>query len=361
MYGSAASRAKQEYTQKYVDRSVRTKKTINAENKFAKTLGLPDSKEGALRMEADEKYQASQASDIEGLKDKRMTIACIATPKGAAARLDTYDASVSMSNKIEMITDEAERRDVIKAIHKSVTETKGIEAELKNLNGFIKESSPKSADVTIDQYINYLVSGNIQDLGNIPGLKLVKGKGPQVFEGRAMIAGNVCINRLYGITYPSFTINSTTQTGAPVVSVDSSTVLNEVNVATTTTDGGINPIAVFANKVKKEVTPGKPTTRIDSREIQLTTENTVVDGNKVKIIIDGQVAKEVQLSELSRNQAMVVLGRGGTAEKYILTTERTAKGLDTIKEATNGGVMEKGVASAVVATGEVINTIKETK
>lgn len=82
---------------------------------------------------------------------------------------------------------------------------------------------------------------------------------PKVFEGRAMIAGNVCLNRLYGIIYPSFMLGGIPQQVPPVITADRSTPLNGVNVATTTTDIGVNPIALF-NKPKPTEHPSVVTT-----------------------------------------------------------------------------------------------------
>jgi hypothetical protein len=51
----------------------------------------------------------------------------------------------------------------------------------------------------LEQYKEYLVTGNVSKLG-ISGL--TETKKPIFFEGRAMIQGNVCINRIHGIGYP---------------------------------------------------------------------------------------------------------------------------------------------------------------
>ena len=33
-------------------------------------------------------------------------------------------------------------------------------------------------------------------------------KGTKIFEGRAMIAGNICMNRMHGIIYPAFELKT---------------------------------------------------------------------------------------------------------------------------------------------------------
>lgn len=135
-----------------------------------------------------------------------------------------------------------------------------------------------------------------------------------------MIAGNVCLNRLYGIIYPAFVLGGTKQPIPPVVSFDSSTLLNEVTTTTTTSDIAINPIAVLSKTTKTETTPGKATTRIDSREIMLTPQNTVVDGNKVTIVLEDGKTVVANLADLTRDQAMAILGRTPGANFTVVQT-----------------------------------------
>lgn len=56
----------------------------------------------------------------------------------------------------------------------------------------------------------------------------MKGKEPSFFEGRAMIAGNVCINRLHGIVYPLFEIGGKTQVASPLPQIEEATTQEEV-------------------------------------------------------------------------------------------------------------------------------------
>lgn len=224
MYGSSESRAKQAYSQEYADKKVRTKATIASEARLAKQLGiLVPVQEAGLKVGAREKYIPIQASGL--FPGQSMTIASFTTPKGGLHRIDTYDGSVTMSSKTNLITEQTEKASIIRAILSNTSEKSGVQKNLKDLNSQLK------LDIKMNQYITYLASGKIKDLG-VPGLILQPGKEPKVFEGRAMIAGNVCLNRLYGIVYPAFTLGGVTQEVAPVVPADYSTPLNEVSVNT---------------------------------------------------------------------------------------------------------------------------------
>lgn len=162
-------------------------------------------------------------------------MACFATPLGGAHRLDTYDGSVSIMGKTELVKTSTEKEAILRVIRNNTTESKGLGAHLAGLNTFLAGK----ATVNMDQYIAYLASGDITKLG-VPGLNVQPGKEPKVFEGRAMIAGNVCLNRLYGVVYPAFVFGSAAQEVVPPVSMDMSTSLNVEGVETTTSDLGVN-------------------------------------------------------------------------------------------------------------------------
>lgn len=233
MYGSSASRSKEVFSQKYADKAIRTGATVQAENRLAKKLGmaLPPSDEAEFRVKAGEKFEAKQASDV--YQGQEMTIACFATPKGGAHRLDTYDGSVTV-NKPKTITNTSEKLSIIQGISDHTAKTAGVEQQLNKLNEFIRAN--KGQDVSVvskENYIKYLAYGDINMLG-VPGLELQTGKEPKVFEGRAMIAGNVCLNRLYGIVYPAFTLNKVSQEVTTAMSVP----LNDLSVETTQSVAG---------------------------------------------------------------------------------------------------------------------------
>ncbi|MDD2892140.1 MAG: hypothetical protein PHQ95_04190 [Candidatus Gracilibacteria bacterium] len=245
MYGSSESRSKQAYTQKYADEKVRTKATIHAEERLAKALKitLPSKGEEVFRIGKDEKFIPVQASVL--FPNQEMTIACFSTPidfetkKKGAHRLDTYDGSVTVMSKTALVTDPAQKESIIRAILANTSEKKAVQYQLDKLNSLIQGKGV----VTMDAYISYLISGDINILG-VSGLSLQPGKESRVFEGRAMIAGNVCLNRLFGITYPSFS----PQGMDSVVAMDAVAVLNKLSTKATVSALGINTIGAAANR-----------------------------------------------------------------------------------------------------------------
>ncbi|NCP76982.1 hypothetical protein GW830_02470 [bacterium] len=82
MYGSSESRSKQAYTQKYADEKVRTKATVHAEERLAKTLNitLSPERDEKFRIGKDDVFTPIQASAIPEYAGQEMTIACFSTP-----------------------------------------------------------------------------------------------------------------------------------------------------------------------------------------------------------------------------------------------------------------------------------------
>lgn len=79
MYGTSDSRAKQKYTQKYIDKHVRTPDVIRAEQRLAKSLGITTKiDEKLLKNDSKKQYIHQQASDI--YPGQAMTLSCFATP-----------------------------------------------------------------------------------------------------------------------------------------------------------------------------------------------------------------------------------------------------------------------------------------
>ena len=73
-------------------------------------------------------------------------------------------------------------------------------------------------------------------------------KTAKVFEGRAMIAGNVCMNRMHGLVYPRFSLSAKTgpitqPTDIIEIKDGYSVPLNKEYVDTSLGALGINPVA----------------------------------------------------------------------------------------------------------------------
>lgn len=106
----------------------------------------------------------------------------------------------------------------------------GIRSQFDKLNAFLKENNKTQID-GIQKYVDYLKTGYISKLG-VPELQLQDGKGTKVFEGRAMVAGNVCMNRMHGIVYPAFQLaDGDRQAITPVGTMDATAQLNAMGVS----------------------------------------------------------------------------------------------------------------------------------
>lgn len=124
MYGSKASRSRQEYTQQYVDARIRTSDVVRAETRLAASIGITKAAdEKSFRIGPKEKYvSATTASLFPG---QEMTVSCFSTPKGGLHRVDTYDASVSISkNNYVKISDAEYKRQIVDATLKSTARSR---------------------------------------------------------------------------------------------------------------------------------------------------------------------------------------------------------------------------------------------
>lgn len=206
---------------------------------------------------------------------QEMTIACFATPSPGLHRIDTYDASVSISAKKVMITDAAYKAEIVESTIKNVgPDSKGVLGQLKKLNAFLASNGVKEV-VALDQYKQYLITSDISKLGVA---KLTATKTPAFFEGRALIAGNVCVNRLHGIIYPSFELNGVTQGVTPPPQID---VTETLSTSETMTIGGeaINTpinVSVAAGWIGEK--PAEPTSTTNPTAPTTQPGGTIVDG-----------------------------------------------------------------------------------
>lgn len=199
---------------------------------------------------------------------------------------------MQISDKIVSITDSNYKKEIIEATIKNTIDSKGVYAQLNKLNAYIKNNIPTATDIDMITYTAYLSTGEPANLG-VEGLALQPGREAKIFEGRAMIAGNVCMNKIYGIAYPLFSLPGVSlQKADPVVVVDVAyaTPLNEVNIASNTTDGGATPLALLSKSTKTQTTTTeRPAIITTPGEGQV--GNIVVNGNTV-----GQVTGAGQIT-----------------------------------------------------------------
>ena len=248
MYGSRASRNQDNPTQAGADK-MRTPDVLRAEERLAKSLGITASStaEGEFKVDAKGKHEAVQVSN--SYPGQAITVSVFATPRGGYHRVDSYDGSIALSQKQVKVGDGEYKNQIIDSIAKSAGKG-GITKQVEALNVFLKQHA--KSEVTTAQYVQFLKDGNVKSLG-VEGLTTQAGKTTQVFEGRSMIAGNVCMNRIHGIAYPLFELESTTpgrtitqQPTGPVATMDYGAAVNVVGVTGAESALGLSPIALAA-------------------------------------------------------------------------------------------------------------------
>lgn len=257
MYGSRASRNLDNPSQAGADK-MRTPDVLRAEERLAKAAGITSSgiAESDFRVNAKEKHTPVQVSNV--YPDQAITVSVFATPKGGQHRIDSFDGSIALSQKQAKIADGEYRNQLIDAIAKS-SGNGGVKSQVDKLNTFLTKNKKK--EVTLEQYVQFLKDGNINSL-RVAELSVQKGKETQVFEGRSMIAGNVCMNRTVGIAYPLFELSipgqrSVAQPVGPAASMDYSAAVNLVGVQGAESAIGLNPIFAIhkLKETKKTNTP----------------------------------------------------------------------------------------------------------
>ena len=252
MYGKRDSRTKEKLNQSNIDNKIRTKDVIRRENELASAAGITQgTSEENFRVDTIGYHEPIQVSQVPDFVGQSMTLSVFATPsviengkkKTGVHRIDTMDGSIAMSKQYVSIEKGEYRNQIIDATLKSTSDRVAIYEQVSKFNNFLQSQWAKN--ITVEQYVDYLKSGDTA----VFGIEwLVADKTAKVFEGRAMIAGNVCMNRMHGIIYPQFSIR--TPKGLipqPVEPVDVkdwySEPLNAEYVDTTRGALGLNPIA----------------------------------------------------------------------------------------------------------------------
>ena len=120
-----------------VNASIRTTSVVTAEDRLATRLGIPNNKnrEIALRRSGSDHYVPVDASSQ--FVGQEMSLAVFATPSNGNSRLDYFDGSLKMSNKVEPVTDEATKRSLITNMINSVGNRGTVLAQLAKLNDFL--------------------------------------------------------------------------------------------------------------------------------------------------------------------------------------------------------------------------------
>jgi hypothetical protein len=66
-----------------------------------------------------------------------MTVSCFATPLNGLHRIDTYDASVSVSSKVVVVENPTLKEQLYESTLKSTTDKRGILAQVGKLNTYL--------------------------------------------------------------------------------------------------------------------------------------------------------------------------------------------------------------------------------
>lgn len=66
-----------------------------------------------------------------------MTVSCFATPLNGLHRIDTYDASVSVSSKIVVVENSTLKEQLFASTLNSTTDKRGIRAQVAKLNAYL--------------------------------------------------------------------------------------------------------------------------------------------------------------------------------------------------------------------------------
>ena len=249
MYGSKESRMNDNPTQEWANKT-RIIAVTKAEDKLAKASGITSKTEESQFSVENKwaKHTPIQVSQV--FPGQEMTVSVFATPLGGLHRIDAFDGSLAMSQKYVEISDQGYKNQIIDATSKD-SGIGGIQEQVDRLNTFLKLNTKWS--ILIQEYVAFLKTGDIASFQWITWLQLQTGKNTRIFEWRAMIAGNVCMNRLHGVVYPAFEIVPTqpwtTQTIrqpiSPAGHMDATAQLNLVTLVTTEAAGGISPIPLI--------------------------------------------------------------------------------------------------------------------
>lgn len=208
-------------------KSVRSDGVIKAEKALAKKMWFPEpGNEESFKIDWD--YSSKQIS--ESISGQEVTAVQFMTPvdrsspkninksRATLHRVSVHDGSFAVSEKTAVVSDEARKRQIIEWILNSSDESRWIQNQLKKLNNFLHKNNITKS-ITLEEYKNFLVEWKISILW-VERLKLQSWTETKFLEGRAMVAGNICLNLTYAIGYPAFELDGIKEDIKPAWSVD---------------------------------------------------------------------------------------------------------------------------------------------
>lgn len=127
-----------------------------------------------------------ELSDL--LKGQNLSVSVYATPINGEKRIDKFASSIKVSNKIIDIIEPKAKAEIFDRHHKNN------EKYLAEINKYLG----KDKLITMNQFKDWVVNDKLPD-----GItKEMVTKQPRFIEGRAMIQGNLCVNKTEAIGYP---------------------------------------------------------------------------------------------------------------------------------------------------------------
>ncbi len=271
MYGTKETKSVDSPTQDAVNK-IRNAKVLRAEQEIAKKTGIDTQvSEDLFTIEKGKQYTAKQASEIFPWQE--MTLSVFASPLGGYHRVDKFDGSIAMSEKYYPIDEVGYKSEIVAA------EKARVKSQYEKLVTWLWESK---WTINLEKYSEYLKDGKIGRLG-VPGLQIQEGKGTKIFEGRAMVAGNVCMNRMHGIVYPVFELQTPGVVTAPkkqwvplVATMDASAALDITTIETQQSAIGVSVPGLISNIVPRHTKPDVTTTP-GNTNVSTTTGNTTTN------------------------------------------------------------------------------------
>ena len=176
---------------------------------------------------------------------------------------------------------------------------------LKQVDDINRDLFGGQSVVTLESYKDMLRTGKIDSRLQSLGLDFQKNGEPRFFLALAMAHGNVCMNRVEGLSYPRLRRDGNVQSQAQIQLIEttgSDIVATQVGYTQTTTVLGI---AKMDNKNKPDIEKRNIETKMEIREVQVSPNDiTEVNGNSVIVVNSGGTKLNVNLDTLTRDQAI---------------------------------------------------------
>lgn len=219
------------------------KKTIAAENRLSSGNGAAEA------FFASKETHTSQHINTF-FPGQAMSVSVFATPKGGTHRIDKYDGSIQVGGRPYIDGENGATMSDAQKNHILEDHKSAVEKNRAELNTYLKDVVKTKIQVTHEEYILMLKTGKLPD--TLTKERITLKKKPQFFEARAMINGNVCVNRVDGLTFPTIEAPKVPPQVVIVPVIDESLGAPVGREIATTTEAGVG---VGFKKGGEEVSP----------------------------------------------------------------------------------------------------------